>query len=400
MSPTRNAANSANRGQTQAALPAALWALLFGNLVIGSGVLVIFGALNDLAASLDISTAKAGQIITAGAISMCVSAPFIATFIGAFDRRKLLTLTLLWYAVLLALSALMTDFVGLVIVRVLTVLAPAIYTAQSAVCAGLLVPVEQRGKAITLVMLGWGLAMVLGVPMAAWISGHYGWEPAVLVVAVLALISSAWLWLKLPAGMQPPALKRSDWVKLWQHPTLVRGAWVTVMYSAGQFVLFAYMAPVMRDQVGLNVAEFSSVLIWLGLWGVAGSLLISQFIDRLGTRRVVHICMLMIALPLALFPLVQQFWLCLLLLAPWGMVFIAVHSTQQARQISTAPKLASATMALSTSGMYIGQGLGAAIGGVILAAGHMPWLGPVGMVITLLGIGLSFSLAGRNSRFN
>lgn len=384
-----------NTTQNTNALPDALWALLFGNLVIGSGVLVVFGALNDLSASLDISTAKAGQIITAGAISMCVSAPFLATFIGAIDRRKLLTFSMLWYAALLALSTLMQDFTGLVVTRMLAVLAPAIYTAQAAVCAGLLVPVEQRGKAITLVMLGWGMAMVVGIPLSAWISGYYGWEPAVLVMAVLALISAAWLWLKLPAGMQPPALKKSDWVQLWQHPVLIRGALVTVLYSAGQFVLFAYMAPVMRDQVGLNIEEFSSVLVWLGLWGVAGSLLISQFIDRLGANRVVIICMLMIAVPLACFPLVQNVWMSLLLLAPWGMSFIAVHSTQQARQISTAPELASATMALSTSGMYSGQGLGAAIGGGILAAGHMPWLGPAGMVIVVLGILLSLSLGRR-----
>ncbi|MGB0847311.1 MAG: MFS transporter [Thiolinea sp.] len=378
---------------TNTALPAALWALLFGNLVIGSGVLVVFGALNDLASSLDISTAKAGQIITAGSISMCVSAPFLATFIGAFDRRKLLTLSMLWYAALLAFSTLMPSFETLWPVRMLTVLAPAIFTAQTAVCAGMLVPVGQRGKAITLVMLGWGMAMVIGVPLSAWISGHYGWQPAVLLVAVLALISAAWLWLKLPSGMQPPALKKTDWIALWQHPALLRGAMVTVLYSAGQFVLFAYMAPVMRDQVGLSIEEFSTVLVWLGLWGMAGSLLISQFIDRLGAERVVNLCMLMIAVPLACFAFVNSFWLSMLLLAPWGMVFIAVHSTQQTRQINTAPELASATMALSTSGMYIGQGLGAAIGGVILAAGYMPWLGPAGMLITLSGIWLSISLA-------
>ncbi|MGB1010147.1 MAG: MFS transporter [Thiolinea sp.] len=378
---------------TNTALPAALWALLFGNLVIGSGVLVVFGALNDLSSSLDISTAKAGQIITAGSISMCVSAPFLATFIGAFDRRKLLTLSMLWYAALLAFSTLMPSFETLWPVRMLTVLAPAIFTAQTAVCAGMLVPVGQRGKAITLVMLGWGMAMVIGVPLSAWISGHYGWQPAVLLVAVLALISAAWLWLKLPSGMQPPALKKTDWIALWQHPALLRGAMVTVLYSAGQFVLFAYMAPVMRDQVGLSIEEFSTVLVWLGLWGMAGSLLISQFIDRLGAERVVNLCMLMIAVPLACFAFVNSFWLSMLLLAPWGMVFIAVHSTQQTRQINTAPELASATMALSTSGMYIGQGLGAAIGGVILAAGYMPWLGPAGMLITLSGIWLSISLA-------
>ena len=393
MTDNAQTADSTSTIDSKTAMPAAVWALLFGNLIIGSGVLVVFGALNDLASSLQISTATAGQIITAGAISMCVSAPFLATFIGAIDRRKLLVFSMIWYAALLSISAAMPSFASLLPVRMLTVLAPAIFTAQSAVCAGMLVPVGQRGKAISLVMLGWGGAMVIGVPMAAWISGHYGWEQAFLLVALLSLVSALWLWLKLPAGMKPPALKKSDWVALWQHPILVRGALVTVMYSCGQFVLFAYMAPVMRDQVGLSVDQFSGVLVWLGFWGVIGSLLISQVIDRLSAARVVNIAMLMMAIPLALFPLVTNIWLSLVLLVPWGMVFIAVHAAQQARQINTAPELASATMALSTSGMYIGQGLGAVIGGIILAAGQMLWLGPVGMIIIALGIWLSVSLS-------
>ena len=384
--------DSTQAAASKPAMPAAIWALLFGNLIIGSGVLVVFGSLNDLVFSLQISTATAGQLITAGAVSMCVSAPLLATFIGSIDRRKLLTFSLIWYAVLLAISATMPSFASLLPMRMLTVLAPAIFTAQSAVCAGMLVPVGQRGKAISLVMLGWGGAMVVGVPLSAWISGHYGWEEAFLLVALLSLVSALWLWLKLPTDMKPAALKKSDWVALWQHPVLVRGAVVTVMYSAGQFVLFAYMAPVMRDQVGLSIDQFSLVLVWLGFWGVVGSLTISQIIDRLGAGKVVNIAMFMIAAPLALFPWVSNIWLSLVLLVPWGMMFIAVHAAQQARQINTAPELASATMALSTSGMYIGQGLGAVIGGVILAAGHMLWLGPVGMMILVLGILLSISL--------
>ena len=105
-----------------------------------------------------------------------------------------------------------------------------------------------------------------------------------------------------------------------------------------------------------------------------------------------NLSMLMIALPLACFWLIDDIWQSLLLLVPWGFVVITVHAAQQTRQISMAPALASATMALSTSGMYIGQGIGAMIGGVILAAGYMPWLGPAGMMIILLGLGLSISL--------
>ena len=234
--------------------------------------------------------------------------------------------------------------------------------------------------------------MVIGVPMSAWISGHFGWQQAFLIIAALSLLSALWLWLKVPAGIQPQALRKSAWIALWRHPLLLRGVLVTVLYSAGQFVLYAYLAPVMRDQVGLSIDQFSLILLWIGVLAFLGNLLSSQFVDRPGAARVVNISMMMIALPLGCFWLLDNIWQSLMLLVPWALVVITVHAAQQARQINTAPELASASMALSTSGMYIGQGIGAMIGGVILAANYMPWLGPVGMLILLAGIGLSLSL--------
>jgi predicted MFS family arabinose efflux permease len=52
---------------TPARLPAVLWPLLFGNFVIGSGVMVVPGTLNEISSGLDVSVATAGQLISAGA---------------------------------------------------------------------------------------------------------------------------------------------------------------------------------------------------------------------------------------------------------------------------------------------------------------------------------------------
>ena len=83
------------------------WALLFGNFVIGAGVMVAAGVLNDLAAWLAISVALAGQLIAIGALVMGLGAPLLAGWVAAFDRRRLLALALVWYAAGHALSALM-----------------------------------------------------------------------------------------------------------------------------------------------------------------------------------------------------------------------------------------------------------------------------------------------------
>ena len=103
--------------------------------------------------------------------------------------------------------------------------------------------------------------------------------------------------------------------------------------------------------------------------------------------------MAMMAVPLGLWPLADNVWTALILLVPWGLVFIAVHAAQQARLIAIAPALASASMALSTSGMYIGQGLGAFIGGLIMDDGRPLWLGPTGMLIVVVGMVASVAIS-------
>ena len=52
---------------TSPALPRALWALMAGNFVIGTGVMVVPGTLNELSSSLGVSIPQAGQLITAAA---------------------------------------------------------------------------------------------------------------------------------------------------------------------------------------------------------------------------------------------------------------------------------------------------------------------------------------------
>ena len=88
-------------------LAAARWALLFGNFVIGCGVMVTAGSLNDLVRSLEVSVALGGQLIAVAAAVMCAGAPILAAVLGGFDRRRLLAFSLAWYAVGHALSALM-----------------------------------------------------------------------------------------------------------------------------------------------------------------------------------------------------------------------------------------------------------------------------------------------------
>ena len=135
-------------------LPAVLWPLLFGNLVIGTGVMVVPGTLNEISASLQVPTATAGLLISAAAVVMCLGAPLFAALVAGWDRRRLLAACMVWYGALHLVSSTMPSFGALLPVRMLAVISPAIFTPQAAACVGLLVPAALHGRAITFVFLG------------------------------------------------------------------------------------------------------------------------------------------------------------------------------------------------------------------------------------------------------
>ena len=185
---------------------AALWALLAGNFVIGCGVMVVGGTLNDLTAALDISVAQGGTLIAVAAVMMGVGAPLLAAWVSRFDRRTLLTWTMVWYAIGHALCALAPDYEWLWPIRALTVLSAAVFTPQAAATVGFMSTPAHRGRGITFVFMGWSIASVAGMPMAAWIGERLGWRVAMAMVAVGA-VAAAWLVKRhLPAGIRPPAL--------------------------------------------------------------------------------------------------------------------------------------------------------------------------------------------------
>ena len=249
--------------------------------------MVVPGTLNELSSSLEISVATAGQLISASALTVCLGAPLLAALVAGWDRRRLLALSMLWYGALHLACATMPSFAALLPVRILAVISPAIFTPQAAACVGLLVPAAQRGRAITFVFLGWSVASVLGMPLAAYIGGTLGWRAAFAAVGLLALVSTVWVWRTMPNGIKPPALSGAAWRETLQSPALMLCVAVTVLNAAGQFVLFSYLAPYHKANIGITPAQLSLLFMWFGAFGFIGNWLMSRNIARIGSNRAV-----------------------------------------------------------------------------------------------------------------
>jgi predicted MFS family arabinose efflux permease len=378
-------------------LPAVLWPLMFGNVVIGMGVMVVAGLLNEIRQDLSVSISTAGWLISASALLVSVGAPVLAMVVGRWDRRRLLVGSLWWYALFHALAAMAPGFDSLLVSRVLAMVSAAVFTPQAAACIGLLVPEHQRGRGITFVFLGWSVASVLGMPLGAWIGGTFGWRWTLALMAALSLLAAFWLQARMPSRLVPAALSVRAWRQTLLSPTLMLTLSVTVASAAGQFVLFSYLAPYVAQRFGTAAAGLSLLLFVYGLCGFVGNAVVSRWIDRIGPARAVAWALAGIALGLGLVGLTHHLSSMVWAIIPWGLGVFASNSSQQARLVNLSPALAPASIALNTSAMYAGQAIGAGSGGWLILHQGLNLLPAAGCAMVLGALGLSL-WASRQAR--
>lgn len=210
-------------------------------------------------------------------------------------------------------------------------------------------------------------------------------------------MSAAWVWRAMPDGVRPPPLSLAAWKQTFRSKALMASVAVTVLYAAGQFVLFSYFAPYFKQKIGATPGELSLFFMWFGAFGLLGNVLMSRFIDRIGVERAVMCSIGLIALSLLLFPLGTSFTLAALVAIPWALGCFSANSAQQARVVALAPALAAASVALNSSAIYAGQAIGAGSGGWLIAHGGMDWLNWAGLAGALAAMAMS-ALAARYAR--
>src|SRR5258706_1334357 len=198
-----------------------LLVLCFGNFIIGTGTLIVPGMLPALAQGLGVNVPVAAQLITAFAFTVCITAPPLAALTARLARRALLVAVQLLYAGGHSASAFASSLHELLVLRVLSSVGAAVFTAQAASTAALLVPTERRGSAIAFVFVGWSIASVVGMPLGTYVSETVGWPAGFVIVGFRALVAAAMIHLTIPRRLIIVPLGRAIWASLFGNRRLM-----------------------------------------------------------------------------------------------------------------------------------------------------------------------------------
>jgi len=139
-----------------------------------------------------------------------------------------------------------------------------------------------------------------------------------------------------------------------------------VLATALEWTIFAVLISAtakgwLERSAGVRAAILIGILICAG-WG-AVTRLYSQVL-------LTSIAVVAITVP-RLRILRQLGWAMAVGIVLQGFGFAAANSMQQARLVAAAPELSSATVALNTSSIYVGQALGSALGGFLFEHEHL-----------------------------
>ena len=372
----------------QASPRLALWSLLFGNFVIGTGVLLPAGLLNVLGADLGVPPATAGLLLFAGGLVVGVGAPVLAGLTSRFDRRMLLAVSAAIYAVGHGLAAFAPEFWSLLVIRTVSMVAAALFTPQAAATIGLLVPPERRSEAIAFIFIGWSLASVVGIPLGSILGTELGWRATFFAMALLAAVSCVGVMLSLRPGLRVQPLQFSSWIAVFKNPALLCIMLVTLLSMSGQFTVVSYLAPILREAFAATPNNIALMFGIFGVAGVSGNYLATKAIRRFGVDRAILVALCFLIAGLGMFGLFfGNYILGCIACFIWGLGTFSSNSLQQSRLVVIAPPLAAATVALNTSAVYLGQSVGAATGGFAIKDGistNIAWMAVGFLVLAAL----------------
>jgi len=378
----------------------ALLALALGGFGIGSTEFVAMGLLPNLAqdllpglyaASPDAANAQAGWLISAYALGVVVGAPTIAAAAARWPRKQLLLALLTAFTLGTIASALLPNFETVLIARFIAALPHGAYFGIASLVAANLMGPGKRARGIALVLSGLTIANVIGVPIITWIGQTSGWRVAYLVVAGIFALTFVAVCVFVPFQVgNPQATMRAE-LRAFRSLQV----WMTLSIGAigfgGLFAVYTYVAPLVIEITGLAVAAVPLVLVVVGLGMTVGNFAGGALADW-SVRRTMYIAFAVLIGALVLLGLSAQSLAGLLV----GMFFIgaaasALSPTIQARLMDVAHESQSLAAALNHSSLNVGNALGAALGGLAIAAG-LGYLAPVWIGVGLSAIGVALTV--------
>ncbi|MCC8246043.1 MFS transporter [Saccharothrix luteola] len=342
-------------------------ALAATTVAAGSSGYVVAAVVTEVAADHGVTTAAAGQTITAFALAYAVGSPVLAMLTARFERRALLVAALLVAALGNLGAALAPTLDLLLAARVLTACGAALATPAATAVAAQLNPGHQA-KAMAVVTAGLTAATLLGVPAGRFVADRHGYRAAFVLVAVLCVIAALVVRSAVPPVRPGPAVGFRQRLAPLADPPVQRLLAVSLLACLATFSVYGYLGPITGHPPD------GGHLLAYGVGGVLGNAIGGVAADRHGPRTPLLVALAGCAAVLVVLPTLLAGLTAFVVMAAWGALFWAFNPPLFAALVAVDPDRANLLLALNASAIYTGIAGAGVLGGAV-AAPAVPLVG-------------------------
>lgn len=363
---------------------------------------MVMSPLGDmLMKSMSLTTKQFGFAVSGYAFSAGISGLLTAGFADKFDRKKLLLFFYVGFIGGTLLCGLSTSYYMLLAARIITGLFGGVIGSISLAIVADLFPLQQRGRAMGLIQMGFGASQVLGIPIGLYIANQWGWQSPFIMIVILATI----IWITVMLKMRPVTkhlelkTERTAFMHLW-HTIKLRdyriGFLSTALLSLGGFMMMPWGSAFSINNLHVTYHQLPFLFMVSGLSSLVIMPLVGKLSDKVDKFKVFTASAIWMTIVVVIYtnlpPVPFAIVLFMNILMMMGIMSRIVPAMAL---VSALPQMQDrgAFMSINSSLQQIAGGIAAAIGGMIVVQKtktspleHYNTLGYVIVVIIIINV--------------
>lgn len=348
----------------------------------------VVGILPTISRQFGVSIDTAGWLLSAFAITVAVSSPFITSFTSKINRKFLLCLVMSIFVLSNLISAFSTNFTMLMIARILpAILHPLFWNISIAIAFK-----EKGAKGVSTVMLGLSLATVLGIPMTTYAADlFHDWKASFFLSSVISFIAFIGLLLFIPSLPAEKEKSEQNQFVILKNPLLWMNLISTIGTLAAMFSSYTYLTAYLEEITKMNGAQISIMLLLFGGMGTLGNWLMGIALSRNVKLTTRLFLLFLISVQILAYFLGGLFVPMVIIVSFWGMIHTGGFLVSNIRTTQNIPHHALEFVnSLLTSSFNIGISLGAFLGGIVSAYYGVQYVLSVSVLLLTATLFLSF----------
>ena len=355
--------------------------------VFNTSEFIPIALLTDIAADFSTTEAHAGLLISVYAwVVMLLSLPLML-LTSKVNLRTLLLVVMTGFVIFQVASSLSSSYALLMFSRIGVACTHAIFWSIVSPIAVSIVPEEKHPLALSMIVTGTSVAMILGMPIGRVIGLQIGWRMTFACIGIFSFATLIYLLFTLPPVPSHGGFSVRHLPSLLKNKILTGIYLLTLCFATAYYIGYSYIEPFLLQVAHLPNDWITTTLMLFGCAGIVGSFLFSKCYVRNPIRFIacsligVCVCQFLLA-PAAMF----GGWI-MPLCALWGMAATAYNVSFQNEIINhTDPNATPVAMSMSSGIFNMGIATGTLIGGGICTHFSIAYIGYAAGALSLVAV--------------